>query len=92
MTGCSDFELYVDGKPLQRQHTWRTTETRSVIPVEKGKEYKIEILYADVQTWNANLKFDLGKESPIDYQEAISQLKGYDDVIFVGGISPALER
>ena len=91
MTGCSDFELYVDGKPLQRQHTWRTTETRSVIPVEKGKEYKIEILYADVQTWNANLKFDLGKESPIDYQEAISQLKGYDDVIFVGGISPALE-
>ena len=91
MTGCSDFELYVDGKQLQRHHTWRTTETRTVIPVEKGKEYKIEILYADVQTWNANLKFDLGRETPIDYQNAIKQLKGYDEVVFVGGISPALE-
>ncbi len=91
MTGCSQFELFVDGKSVCSQNTWRTTETRTVIPVEKGREYKIEILYADVQTWAANLKFDLGKESPIDYQAAISKLKGIDKVIFVGGISPALE-
>ena len=91
MTGCSDFELLVDGKSVCKDHTWRTTETRTIIPVEKGREYKIEILYADVQTWAANLKFDLGKESPIDYQAAIDQLKGIDKVVFVGGISPALE-
>ena len=91
MTGCSDFELLVDGKSVYKDHTWRTTETRTIIPVEKGREYKIEILYADVQTWAANLKFDLGKESPIDYQAAIDQLKGIDKVVFVGGISPALE-
>jgi beta-glucosidase len=91
MTGCSDFELLVDGKSVYKDHTWRTTETRTIIPVEKGREYRIEILYADVQTWAANLKFDLGKESPIDYQAAIDQLKGIDKVVFVGGISPALE-
>ena len=91
MTGCSQFELFVDGKSVCSQNTWRTTETRTVIPVEKGREYKIEILYADVQTWAANLKFDLGKESPIDYQAAISKLRGIDKVVFVGGISPALE-
>lgn len=91
MTGCSQFELFVDGKSVCSQNTWRTTETRTVIPVEKGREYKIEILYADVQTWAANLKFDIGKESPIDYQAAISKLKGIDKVVFVGGISPALE-
>ena len=91
MTGCSQFELFVDGKSVCKQDIWRTTETRTIIPVEKGREYKIEILYADVQTWAANLKFDLGKELPIDYQAAINQLKGIDKVIFVGGISPALE-
>ena len=29
MTGCSDFELLVDGKSVCKDHTWRTTETRT---------------------------------------------------------------
>lgn len=89
--GCSYFELLVNGKSMCKHRTWRTTDTRTMLQVEKGKEYVIEILYAQVENWAANLKFNLGKEFPINYSESIAQLKGADVVVFVGGISPQLE-
>ena len=91
LEGCSYFELLVNGKSMTKHRTWRTTDTRTMLQVEKGKEYKIEILYAQVENWAANLKFNLGKEFPINYSESISKLKGIDVVVFVGGISPQLE-
>ena len=89
--GCGHFELYINGERKQREHTWRTTPTRTVIQAEKGKEYAIEVHFQFVKTWNANLKINVAKEQPIDYQQIIAQLKGIDKVIFVGGISAALE-
>jgi beta-glucosidase len=89
--GCGHFELYINGERKQREHTWRTTPTRTAIQAEKGKEYAIEVRFQFVKTWNANLKINVAKELPIDYQQIISQLKGIDKVIFVGGISAALE-
>lgn len=91
MEGCSYFELFVNGKSMHKERTWRTTDTRTLLQVEKDKEYKIEILYAQVENWAANLKFNLGKEYAIDYDENIAKLKDVDQVIFVGGISPQLE-
>jgi len=44
-----------------------------------------------VKTWGANLKINVARELPIDYQAVIDRLKGIDKVIFVGGISAALE-
>ena len=44
-----------------------------------------------VKTWGASMKIDVAKELQIDYQQTIAQLNGIDKVIFVGGISPALE-
>ena len=61
------------------------------IQAEKGKSYNIEVRFAHVHTYNANLAINVAKEHPIDYQQLISQLKGIDKVIFVGGISSALE-
>ena len=89
--GCGHFEVYVDGVRKVRQHTWRTTPTRTVINAEAGKSYNIEVRFHHVKTWNANLNINIAKEHPIDYQEAINQLKGIDKVVFVGGISAALE-
>lgn len=91
LEGCSYFELLVNGKSMCKRRTWRTTDTRTMLQVEKGKEYTIEILYAQVENWAANLKFNLGKEIPINYSENIAQLKDAEVVIFVGGISPQLE-
>ena len=89
--GCGHYEVYVNGERRQRIHSWRTTPTRTALQTEAGKSYDIEVRYQFVKTWGANIKIDIAKELPIDYQSTISQLAGIDKVIFVGGISPALE-
>lgn len=89
--GCGSFELYIDGERKFRHRTWRTTPNRVAIQAEQGKSYNIEVRFAHVATYNANLKIDVAKEYPIDYNTVINQLKGIDKVVFVGGISPALE-
>ena len=89
--GTGHFELYIDGERQFMHHIWRTTPNRIPIQAEKGKSYTIEVRYAHIQTYNADLKINVAKELPIDYQQMIAQLKGIDKVIFVGGISPALE-
>ena len=89
--GCGHFEVYVNGEQKQKVHSWRTTPTTTVINAESGKKYEIEIRFHHVKTWNANLKIEIAKEYPINYQEIIAKLKGINKVIFVGGISPQLE-
>ena len=89
--GCGQFELYIDGERKFHHRIWRTTPNRVAIQAEKGKSYNIEVRFSHVHTYNANLKINVAKELPIDYQQIISQLKGIDKVIFVGGISSALE-
>ena len=89
--GCGHFELFIDGERKFRHHTWRTTPNRIAIQAEAGKSYNIEVQFSHIQTYNANLKINVAKEFPIDYQQIISQLKGINKVIFVGGISPVLE-
>ena len=89
--GCGHFEVYVNGERKQRVHIWRTTPTRTVINAKAGEKFEIEIRYSHVPTWNSDIKINIAKEYPIDYQTVISKLKGINKVIFVGGISPQLE-
>ena len=89
--GTGHFELYIDGVQQFSHHIWRTTPNRVPIQAEKGKSYNIEVRFSHIQTYNADLKINVAKELPINYQETIAQLKGIDKVVFVGGISPALE-
>ena len=88
---CGDFQVYIDGERKVRQHTWRTTPTRTAIQAEAGKSYKIEVHYKYVKTWGSNMKINIAKELPIDYAAIVDQLKGIQKVVFVGGISAALE-
>ena len=85
------FEVYVNGERKQRFNTWRTTPTRTVVEAEAGREYQIEVRYHHVETYGSDMKINIAKELPIDYQATIDQLKGIQTVVFVGGISPALE-
>ncbi len=89
--GCGHFELYINGEQKFRHHTWRTTPNRIAIQAEADKSYDIDVRFSHIQTYNANLRINIAKEFPIDYQKIISKLKGIDKVVFVGGISPALE-
>jgi beta-glucosidase len=85
------FELFVNGQSISRFNNWRTLPSRVPYKVEKDKKYKIEIRYAQLNNWRANLEFDFGKELDIDFSGVINRLKGIDVVIFAGGLSTLLE-
>jgi beta-glucosidase len=85
------FELLVNGESLTSYNNWRTLPSRLPYKVESGKKYKIEIRYAQLHDWQANIEFNFGKELDVDYTELINKLKGIDVVIFVGGLSTQLE-
>ena len=89
--GCGHFELYVNGEKQFAHHIWRATPTRTVLQAGQGQQFQIEVRFQTVKTWGASMKINIAKEQPIDYQQMIAQLEGIDKVIFVGGISPALE-
>ncbi|MRX40280.1 glycoside hydrolase family 3 protein [Flavobacterium sp. LC2016-23] len=85
------FELVVNGKSITKYTNWRTVPGNIPFVVEAGKKYKIEILFAQSNNWQANLEFDFGKEFNIDFSSLIQKLKGIDTVIFAGGLSTLLE-
>jgi len=85
------FELFVNGESLVTYNNWRTLPSRIPFKVENGKKYKIEIRYAQLNNWEANIEFNLGKEVDVDYSDLLKKLKGVDVVVFVGGLSTLLE-
>jgi beta-glucosidase len=85
------FELLVNGESIAKYSNWRTLPSRIAYQVEKGKRYKIEIRYAQLNDWQANLELDLGKEIDIDYTALLKKLEGVNTVIFAGGLSTLLE-
>lgn len=85
------FELLINGESIVKYQNWRTIPSRIPYKVQAGKIYQIEIKYAQMYNWQANIEFDFGSESDIDFSELINKLKGIDLVIFVGGLSGRLE-
>ncbi|MGD1045751.1 MAG: xylan 1,4-beta-xylosidase [Bacteroidota bacterium] len=91
MEACGACQLIVNGDTLSRIFMWRPLPTRVPYKVEKGKEYKIEVRFKQIENWTASLSLNFGKEVPVQYDALIEKLKGIDVVIFAGGISPQLE-
>lgn len=85
------FKLRVNGDSLAEYNNWRTVPSKVYYDVQKGRTYKIEIEYAQLNNWQANLEFDFGSERPLEYDGLIRKLAGVDTVIFVGGLSTLLE-
>ncbi|MBO9202597.1 MULTISPECIES: xylan 1,4-beta-xylosidase [Niastella] len=84
-------QLYVNGVMVRRTNNWRTLLSRVPYKVESGRKYKIEVRFAQLNNWQANIEFDFGKEVDIDFSGLINKLKGIDVVVFVGGLSTLLE-
>lgn len=61
------------------------------LPVEKGKKYDVEINYMQLAD-DATLNFDIMRNRSVTTDEIVNRAADTDIVIFVGGISPALER
>ncbi len=88
---CGGLVLVVNGDTLSRVFMWRPLPKHVIYKVEKGKEYKIEAYFRQIQNWTASLSLNFGKEVPVNYNALIDKLKGIDVVIFAGGISSQLE-
>lgn len=84
-------QLYVNGTLISNTNNWRTLPSRMAYNVERGKTYKIEVRFAQLNTWQANIEFDFGKEVDVDFSGLINKLTGVDVVIFAGGLSTLLE-
>lgn len=85
------FELLVDGVSLVKYDNWRTLPSRVPFKVERNKKYRIQIRYAQLNNWQANLEFDFGKEVDVDFTALLHKLKDVEVVVFVGGLSTLLE-
>lgn len=85
------FHLTVNGETVARYNNWRTLPSRVPLKVESGKTYKIELLYTQLNNWQANLEFDFGKEQDIDFGGLLKKLEGVEVVVFAGGLSTLLE-
>jgi beta-glucosidase len=84
--------VLVDGDTLFHKEVRQVIPAKVKFEVEKGKEYKIEVGYsATYDDMDASLKLNIGREIPVDYADLVNKLKGIDQVVFVGGISPQLE-
>lgn len=85
-------EVIVNNDTLFSKELWQLAPIRLPYKVEKGKDYKIEVKYSAIyDDMDASLTLNIGREFPVNYGELISKLKGIDEVIFAGGISPKLE-
>lgn len=85
-------DVIVNNETLFSKELWQLAPIRIPYKVEKGKDYKIEVKYSAVNDGvEASLKLNIGREIPVNHDELIGKLKGIDEVIFVGGISPKLE-
>ncbi len=85
------FEVFVNGESIRKFNNWRVLISRIPYKVEAGKKYKIEMRFAQLNNWEANIEFNFGKEVDVDYSNLLSKLKGTDVVVFVGGLSTVLE-
>jgi beta-glucosidase len=85
------FELLINGRSVAKTNNWRTVPRRVAYHVEAGKSYQIEFKYAQLNNWQANLEFNFGKESPVNFAGLINKLRGIDTVVFAGGLSTLLE-
>ncbi|MDP4210555.1 MAG: xylan 1,4-beta-xylosidase [Bacteroidota bacterium] len=84
--------VIVNNDTLFNREVWQVAPVRLPFKVEKGKKYKIEVGYSAIyKDMDASLKLNIGREIPVDYTALIQKLKGINEVIFVGGISPKLE-
>lgn len=86
------FRIIVNGDTVHNR--WKTDpldfRTRK-LAVEKGKTYDIEINYMQLEG-GATLNFDICRARTLSIPEIVDRAKDVETVIFVGGISPALER
>lgn len=88
---CGHLTLYINGEEVKGVRANHGARKMSYsMNAEKGESYDIQINF-EYTMGDAQLNFDLGLKEDIDIKKSIERVKEAEIVIFVGGISPALE-
>lgn len=83
--------LFIDGEEVYSEwHNGATREKMYNLNAVKGKAYKVVLEYFQAGG-EASLKFDIGIKKEINYKEVADKAAEADVIIFVGGLSSALE-
>lgn len=86
------FRIIINGDTVHNR--WKTDvmnyRTRD-LNVKAGQRYDIEINYMQL-LGDAALNFDIIRKRPVSVSDILARAADAETVIFVGGISPALER
>jgi len=69
---------------------WAVARTTK-LKVEQGKRYDIELNYMQLAD-DATLNLDIARDRAITTADVVAQAKEAETIIFIGGISPNLER
>lgn len=84
--------IIVNGDTIHNRWKAEALNYRTIqLPVKKGQHYDIQVDYMALDNDNA-LNFDILRQRDVTVDEIVDRAKDVDVVIFVGGISPALER
>ena len=84
--------LIVNGDTIE--NNWKTDRLRvkqNKLTVKKGRRYDVQVDYMQL-TGAATLNFDIAAVHGVTADEVAARAKDAETVIFVGGISPNLER
>ena len=90
IAGEGTFKLFVDGTDVASSTTGRLTKREYQMKTTKGKSYNIVVEYTHGEG-PGSLSFDLGYTEDVDLNAIAAKVKDVDAIIFVGGISSALE-
>ena len=91
VTADDGYRLFVDGKEvLANWHVGTNRDKEYVMNVTKGQSYNVVLEYFQAGG-EATLKFDIGVTKEIDYKATAAKAADADVIIFVGGLSSALE-
>ena len=91
-TNDDGMRIIVNGDTLHNRWRKDWAIARDVkISVEKGKRYDLELNYMQLAD-DATLKADLTRDRTLTTADIVEKAKGVETIVFVGGISPNLER
>jgi beta-glucosidase len=86
------FRLIINGDTLTER--WKANPMnfrQHKLKVVQGKRYDVELNYMQIDG-DAALNFDITRNQQVSTREIVERAKDAETIIFVGGISPALER
>ena len=84
--------IIVNGDTLHNRWRYESLHFRTLkLPVKQGQRYDVELQYMQHED-DATLNFDIARNRQITTADVVARAGKAETIIFVGGISPNLER